>query len=78
MMTPRKTKYLFFLLLLTAGFRVSAQNVDSLLFVGDSLRNLYRFEESLLLYEDALDLAQDKVESALFQSSRQSVISVKG
>ena len=57
MMTPRKTKYLFFLLLLTAGFRVSAQNVDSLLFVGDSLRNLYRFEESLLLYEDALDLA---------------------
>lgn len=56
-MTLRKIKYLFFLLLTTAGFRVSAQNVDSLLFAGDSLRSLYRFEESLLLYEDALDLA---------------------
>ena len=57
MMTLRKIKYMFFLLLIMAGFRVSAQNVDSLLFVGDSLRSLYRFEESLLFYEDALDLA---------------------
>lgn len=57
MMTLRKIKYMFFLLLMMAGFRVSAQNVDSLLFVGDSLRSLYRFEESLLFYEDALDLA---------------------
>ena len=56
MMTLRKIKYMFFLLLIMAGFRVSAQNVDSLLFVGDSLRSLYRFEESLLFYEDALDL----------------------
>lgn len=57
MMTLREIKYLFFLLFMMAGFRVSAQNVDSLLVAGDSLRGLYRFEESLLFYEDALDLA---------------------
>lgn len=50
-------KYLFFLLFMVAGLRSSAQNVDSLLVAGDSLRGVYRFEESLIAYNSALEAA---------------------
>ena len=50
----------------TANAQVSP--VDSLVSVGDSLRNMYRFEESLAAYSDALDAASDTT-SALMDSS---------
>ena len=50
----------------TANAQVSP--VDSLVSVGDSLRNMYRFEESLAAYYDALDAASDTT-SALMDSS---------
>lgn len=56
-MSVLKMKYLFFLLFMVAGLRSSAQNVDSLLVAGDSLRGVYRFEESLIAYNSALEAA---------------------
>lgn len=56
-MSVLKMKYLFFLLFMVAGLRSSAQNVDSLLVAGDSLRGVYRFEESLIAYNSALEVA---------------------
>ena len=56
-MTVQKMKYLFFSVFMTLSLCISAQNVDSLLVVGDSLRHVYRFEESLYNYNVALDTA---------------------
>ena len=56
-MTVQKMKYLFFSVFMTLSLCISAQNVDSLLFVGDSLRRIYRFEESLDNYNVALEIA---------------------
>lgn len=56
-MTVRKIKYLFFSVFMTLSLCVSAQNVDSLLVAGDSLRQIYRFEESLDNYNVALEVA---------------------
>lgn len=45
------------IILLFASLAVNAQNVDSLLFIGDSLRADYRFHESLQIYDEALNVA---------------------
>ena len=63
-MTLSKVKYLFLSLFVALSVCSYAQNVDSLLVAGDSLRNLYRFEESLLAYDLAMDAAiADSLES---------------
>ena len=56
-MTVLKIKHLFLLLFMMAGLRISAQNTDSLIVAGDSLRGVYRFEESLAAYNSALEAA---------------------
>lgn len=63
-MSIRKNICVLVLLLAVTGIRVCAQNVDSLVFIGDSLRKAYRFEESLGLYNTALEKArQDSLDS---------------
>lgn len=56
-MAVSRLKYLFLTMFMTLGVCVSAQSVDSLLVVGDSLRSLYRFDEALENYNDALEIA---------------------
>lgn len=50
-------KYCFLAIFMTASLCLSAQNIDSLLVAGDSLRMIYRFEESLESYNSALEKA---------------------
>ncbi len=70
-MTVLKTKYLFLLLFMMASLRISAQNVDSLLVAGDSLRRVYCFEESLMAYNAAMDIAlADSLDSVDFIQDR--------
>ena len=54
-MSILKIKYLFLTILMSVTVGLSAQNVDSLLVAGDSLRMVYRFEESLKCYNSALE-----------------------
>ena len=56
-MSISKIKYLFLTFLMSLTVGLSAQNVDSLLVAGDSLRMIYRFEESLASYNSALEKA---------------------
>ena len=56
-MSNSKIKYLFLSFFMTVTVGLSAQNVDSLLVAGDSLRMIYRFEESLASYNSALEKA---------------------
>lgn len=56
-MSILKIKYLFLTILMSVTVGLSAQNVDSLLVAGDSLRMVYRFEESLKCYNSALEKA---------------------
>ena len=56
-MTIFKLKYVILSVFSVLSVSVSAQNVDSLIVVGDSLRKIYRFEESLVAYDLALDKA---------------------
>ena len=56
-MAISRVKYLFLTMFLTFGVCVSAQNVDSLLVIGDSLQKSYRFEDALQNYNEALEIA---------------------
>lgn len=56
-MSILKIKYLFLTIFMSLTVGLSAQNVDSLLVAGDSLRMIYRFEESLESYNSALEKA---------------------
>lgn len=56
-MTFSKKKYLFLPIFAVFSICVSAQNVDSLLVAGDSLRNVYRFEDAISTYKIALEKA---------------------
>ena len=59
-----KINYAFVLFFVMMGLKVSAQSVDSLVIAGDSLRNEYRFEESLQSYKAALEQVQDSLDLA--------------
>lgn len=64
-MSFRKINCAFVLFFVMMGLQVSAQSVDSLIVAGDSLRKMYRFEESLQAYKAALAQAQkDSLDSA--------------
>ena len=52
-----KPKHLFLSIFMFLTVGLSAQSVDSLLVVGDSLRMVYRFEEALESYNSALEKA---------------------
>ena len=52
-----KIKYLVLTIFMATAIGLSAQNVDSLVVAGDSLRMIYRFEESLQSYNLALEKA---------------------
>lgn len=70
-MAISRIKYLLLILLETLGVCVSAQNIDSLLVAGDSLRNSYRFEEALQSYSEALEIAiADSMDSVTHISER--------
>ena len=56
-MTVSFLKYVFVAALAAMSICVAAQNVDSLIVAGDSLRGIYRFEESLSAYDLALEKA---------------------
>ena len=56
-MTFSKIKYLFLPFFAVLSLCVSAQNVDSLVVAGDSLRNNYRFEQAISAYKVALEKA---------------------
>ena len=57
-MSIRKINYILALFMISVtGVCVCAQNVDSLVVAGDSLRKAYRFDESLPLYKEALEKA---------------------
>lgn len=56
-MTFSKRKYLLLPFFAFLSLYVSAQNVDSLIVVGDSLRRIYRFEQAVSAYEIALEKA---------------------
>lgn len=56
-MSILKIKYVFLIILMSVTVGLSAQNVDSLLVAGDSLRMIYHFEESLESYNSALEKA---------------------
>ena len=56
-MSVLKMKYVFLIIFMSVTVGLSAQNVDSLLVAGDSLRMIYRFEESLESYNSALEKA---------------------
>ena len=56
-MTVSFLKYVFVAALAAMSLCVAAQNVDSLIVAGDSLRGIYRFEESLSAYDLALEKA---------------------
>ena len=56
-MSVLKIKYVFLIILMSVTVGLSAQNVDSLLVAGDSLRIIYHFEESLESYNSALEKA---------------------
>lgn len=66
-MSIRKINHILVLFLMSVtGVCVCAQNVDSLVVAGDSLRKEYRFEESLQLYEAALEKARaDSLDSII-------------
>ena len=56
-----KKRLLIFCLMISGALNLSAQvaRVDSLVSVGDSLRKVYRFEESLEAYGQAKDCLND-------------------
>ena len=56
-MTIFRLKYLLLSVFSILSVCMAAQNVDSLIVAGDSLRKVYRFEESLVAYHLALDKA---------------------
>ncbi len=57
-MSIRKINYILALFMISVtGVCVCAQNVDSLVVAGDSLRKAYRFDESLPFYKEALEKA---------------------
>ena len=58
-----KTPFIYLLCALSLIFslRVTAQNNESLLEKGDSLRRVYRFDESLAVYREALENTSDSL-----------------
>lgn len=61
----RRRRVLFSILMIVAGMaELSAHDADSLVSYGDSLRSLYRFEESIEAYTKALEALPDSAMTA--------------